>query len=682
MIPFLPDILDEKTDAYIVGGSLRDILLHRSPCDVDIAVSGNPYQFAEKLAAGTGGRLVRIGKPGRSVLRVVSSVNLFDISPVNGTSIEEDLYNRDFTINAIAYSLHSKKIIDPTGGLRDLRDKRIRMVSDRAFIQDPVRLMRAYRMGASLAFEIEPATVSAIRDNAHLLQRSAGERIRVEFFKILRTQKSHHYILQMSSSGLLFSIFPELGGLKKCFQSHHHLYDAFDHTMNAFFHLEKILNDYIGFMSEIYSPINRPLESEKAVLLKCSMLLHDIGKPSMRTVDSSGTVHFYHHDHKSADMAIEISKRLKFSTREMHFIDFIIRHHMHPLFLYKAYQKKTLTQRSLTRFFIKFGDSSPDLLLHSIADFLGKGNGGKQEAYIGFAKNLIRFFFSDYQSVKSQPRLITGDDLISEFELSPSPLFKKILNRVEEARLSKKITSRQAALKMVKKILRKEHQMNIVLFGPNGSGKGTQGAILKEKFNIPHIESGAIFRENISKRTELGIQAKEYIDRGDLVPDEITIPMILNRLKQNDCKNGWLLDGFPRNRNQSIKLHEALDKAGINVDLVIEITLDADIAKKRIMGRRLCENDANHPNNIYIDAIKPMHNKCRVCGGSLKTRADDQDEAAINKRHAIYYDTESGTLASAYYFKDLARGNDSIRYVILDGTPSVREVTQELVSKL
>lgn len=100
------------------------------------------------------------------------------------------------------------------------------------------------------------------------------------------------------------------------------------------------------------------------------------------------------------------------------------------------------------------------------------------------------------------------------------------------------------------------------------------------------------------------------------------------------------------------------------------------------MGRRLCENDANHPNNIYIDAIKPMHNKCRVCGGSLKTRADDQDEAAINKRHAIYYDTESGTLASAYYFKDLARGNDSIRYVILDGTPSVREVTQELVSKL
>ncbi len=93
--------------------------------------------------------------------------------------------------------------------------------------------------------------------------------------------------------------------------------------------------------------------------------------------------------------------------------------------------------------------------------------------------------------------------------------------------------------------------MNILFFGPNGSGKGTQGAILKDKYNTPHIESGAIFRENISNGTELGSKAKEFIDKGDLVPDEITIPMILDRLKRDDCKNGWLLDGFPRNKNQA-----------------------------------------------------------------------------------------------------------------------------------
>jgi adenylate kinase len=224
--------------------------------------------------------------------------------------------------------------------------------------------------------------------------------------------------------------------------------------------------------------------------------------------------------------------------------------------------------------------------------------------------------------------------------------------------------------------------MKILFFGPNGSGKGTQGSILKTKYNIPHIESGAIFRDNIKGGTELGAKAKAYIDRGDLVPDDITIPMILNRLKQNDCKKGWLLDGFPRNKNQAVKLDEALKKEGMALDFVVEIVLDREIAKNRIMGRRLCVNDNNHPNNIFIDAIKPKGDKCRICGGELKTRSDDQDEDAINKRHDIYYDTKTGTLASAYYFKNLATKDKSVRYITLDGKPGVKDVTEELVSKL
>jgi adenylate kinase len=227
-----------------------------------------------------------------------------------------------------------------------------------------------------------------------------------------------------------------------------------------------------------------------------------------------------------------------------------------------------------------------------------------------------------------------------------------------------------------------ESHMNVLFFGPNGSGKGTQGAILKDKYDTPHIESGAIFRDNISKETELGTKAKEYIDKGDLVPDDITIPMILDRLKQDDCKKNWLLDGFPRNKNQAIKLDESLKEANMALDIVVEIILDREIAKNRIIGRRLCVNDNNHPNNIYIDVIKPDGDKCRVCGGDLKTRDDDQDEAAINKRHAIYYDTDYGTLASAYYFKDLAAKEGSIKYITLDGKPGVKEVTEELVSKL
>lgn len=225
--------------------------------------------------------------------------------------------------------------------------------------------------------------------------------------------------------------------------------------------------------------------------------------------------------------------------------------------------------------------------------------------------------------------------------------------------------------------------MKILFFGPNGSGKGTQGAVVKDKFGIPHIETGVIFRDNISRGTDLGKEAKGYIDRGELVPDSITIPMILDRLKEDDCKDGWLLDGFPRNLTQAQELDKALKEEGITLDIVIDMVLDRQIAKNRIMGRRLCVNDNNHPNNIYIDAIKPDGDKCRVCGGELKTRSDDQDEAAIDQRHNIYYDTETGTMAGLNYFKELSAKNNGIpRIIELDGRPGVNEVSAELLSKL
>jgi adenylate kinase len=223
-------------------------------------------------------------------------------------------------------------------------------------------------------------------------------------------------------------------------------------------------------------------------------------------------------------------------------------------------------------------------------------------------------------------------------------------------------------------------RMNCLIFGPNGSGKGTQGSLVKDKLNIAHIESGAIFREHINQGTDLGKKAKAYIDKGELVPDDITIPMVLETLKDKG-KNGWLLDGFPRNIVQAKKLWEALQEAGMSLDYVIEITLDRQVAKNRIMGRRLCVNDPNHPNNIYIDAIKPDGDKCRVCGGELKARSDDQDEAAIDKRHDIYYDTESGTLAAAYFFKDLANQGKT-KYIELDGAGDIQSIKQKLADQL
>jgi len=222
--------------------------------------------------------------------------------------------------------------------------------------------------------------------------------------------------------------------------------------------------------------------------------------------------------------------------------------------------------------------------------------------------------------------------------------------------------------------------VNTLIFGPNGSGKGTQGALVKKKYNQDHIESGAIFRKHIGGGTDLGKQAKAYIERGELVPDDITIPMVLDVLKSSSA-DGWLLDGFPRSIVQAEKLWDALQKDNVKLDYVIEILLPREVAKNRIMGRRLCENDPNHPNNIFIDAIKPDGDKCRVCGGALKARADDQDEEAINKRHDIYYDTDTGTLAAAYFFKEKCKSS-GCKYIELNGEGSIDAIKQTLLDQL
>ncbi|MGV1099576.1 adenylate kinase [Thiovibrio sp. JS02] len=223
--------------------------------------------------------------------------------------------------------------------------------------------------------------------------------------------------------------------------------------------------------------------------------------------------------------------------------------------------------------------------------------------------------------------------------------------------------------------------VNILAFGPNGSGKGTQGAIVKDKYKIDHIESGAIFREHIKGGTELGKKAKAFIERGDLVPDEITIPMVLETLKKSKDK-GWLLDGFPRSLAQAEALDKALKEANMPLSYVVEIVLDRQIAKDRIMGRRLCANDNNHPNHIAFEAIKPVEKDgklvCRVCGGELSARADDQDEDAINKRHDIYYDTKTGTMAAVNYFKKAG----GAKVISVDGSTSIKAVTESIMKEL
>jgi poly(A) polymerase len=457
-IQFNKNILPRLKGTYIIGGSVRDLLLGRIPIDYDIAVSGNPEQFAKKIIAKSKGHLVRLGKPGQMIIRVISGDNIFDITSLKGSSIEDNLNQRDFTINAIAYDLYTQSVIDCVGGLQDLADKKVRMISKEIFKKDPVRLIRAYRIGACLNFEIEAQTNKAIKSDTKLIKNIAGERVRLELFTMLGTPTSYPYLSQMATSGLLTTIFPDLDRLRGCIQNHFHHFDGFEHTMRAYGHLESILNDPGKILPDVSAKIRQYIDENNPAIIKCAILLHDIGKPLTKTFDSSGKCHFYGHARKSADMTQKISRRLRFSNHERKCIDGIIRHHMKPLSLFKAYEKKTLTQKSITRFYKKCGVYTPALLLVAIADTLAKQNtlSQKNNAFNSFLKKMIFEYFYNYQPLRDEPPLITGHDLIHVFGLTPSPLFKKILDLVDDAKLTKTIKNRSEALELIRNVLKDE----------------------------------------------------------------------------------------------------------------------------------------------------------------------------------------------------------------------------------
>jgi tRNA nucleotidyltransferase/poly(A) polymerase len=457
MIQIDSKIFPKSRGAYIVGGAVRDILRGRSPIDYDVAVMDDPFEFAQLVAKQTEGRLVEIGKSGQTIMRVVTEKTMIDISGMKGASIEEDLHARDFSINAMAYDLYADQLIDCLGGQQDLANKTIRMVSNHIFKQDPVRLLRAFRIAAMLRFDIEPHTKSAIEKDAALIHLSAGERVREELFKMFQSPRSHAYLCQLADTGLLFTTLPELLGLKECHQNRYHQFDAFVHTLKAYDHLEQLLDrdQNESWLKVKGAPLAQRVAEARVPLLKFSILLHDIGKPTVQTIEGDGSIHFYGHERQSALMAEVICKRLKCSTRDTDSIAFLVRHHTRPLFLFKARNDQNGALRAVTRFFIKCAAHVPDLLMVATADMLGKekAQNDRSRSFIRFANQLLADFETSFKPKKSKPALITGSDLINEFGLQPSPRFKKILDRVEEERLSRSDMSRQDALALVKKLI-------------------------------------------------------------------------------------------------------------------------------------------------------------------------------------------------------------------------------------
>jgi adenylate kinase len=212
--------------------------------------------------------------------------------------------------------------------------------------------------------------------------------------------------------------------------------------------------------------------------------------------------------------------------------------------------------------------------------------------------------------------------------------------------------------------------VRIVLVGPPGAGKGTQAQFVASHLSIPKISTGDIFRANVSGNTPLGQKAKEYMDRGDLVPDEVTIAMVRDRLAEEDAQEGFLLDGFPRNVPQAETLKKILSEMDRKLDLVLELVVDDDEVVRRLSGRRTCRKCGR----IWHVAFDPptKDGVCDVCGGELFQRDDDREET-IRHRLEVYQE-QTAPLASFYADEGILVG--------LDATGPVEEVTERALVAL
>ena len=194
--------------------------------------------------------------------------------------------------------------------------------------------------------------------------------------------------------------------------------------------------------------------------------------------------------------------------------------------------------------------------------------------------------------------------------------------------------------------------MYLIMLGAQGTGKGTVAGILSKKTGWPQISTGDIFRKNIAEKTQLGVKANEFIAKGQLVPDEITVPMVVDRLNQEDCKDGAILDGFPRTVEQAEKLEIILADKNKKVDLVINLTTPREEIITRILNRRVCSNqDCKATYNLTMHPSK-VPGVCDKCGSKLVQREDDSDEAAIRQRLAIY-DEKTSPLIDFYTKKNV-----------------------------
>lgn len=211
--------------------------------------------------------------------------------------------------------------------------------------------------------------------------------------------------------------------------------------------------------------------------------------------------------------------------------------------------------------------------------------------------------------------------------------------------------------------------MKIILLGPPGAGKGTQAKSISNRYKIPHISTGDIFRKNISENTPLGIEAKKYMDNGQLVPDEVTINMVKDRLQDDDCKNGYLLDGFPRTVSQAEALQNFIEERNESLDCALLIDVPRDFILERMTGRRVCPSCGA---SYHVKFNPAVDGKCELCGSEVVQRKDDTEETV--KERLDVYENQTQPLIDYYNNKNLL--------LKVDGTKAINEVFESICNML
>lgn len=471
--------LPSDQEIYLVGGAVRDALLGRESRDLDFAVPADGIKLARQIADKLNGAFYPLDlerDTGRVVLKREDGDRIIlDFATYRGADIEADLRDRDFTINAIAFNLSAEALFDPLRGGNDLRAKNIRACSTDSMANDPVRVLRAIRLAAGLGFQIDLETRQQMKQAGVRLRSVSPERLRDELFRILEGPQPGTAIRALEMLGALPYILPELSTLKGVEQPAPHVHDVWNHTIAVLNSLEEILAalapDYAAestgdlltgllvlrlgrYREQFNAHFASPLNTDRTVraLLFFAALYHDVAKPGCKTTDDEGRIRFWGHEVKGAEMTAARANALHLSNDEIHRLRAITRNHMRLHFHSGRLEGEhtTPSRKAIYRFFRDAGEAGVDLALLALADMRAThGHTLTQETWVA-ALDTCRIFLENYwekpTETISPPRLLDGNELMTELDLKPGPRVGEILEAIREEQATGGVLTREEAL--------------------------------------------------------------------------------------------------------------------------------------------------------------------------------------------------------------------------------------------